>query len=589
MIKDAASLWGIPQNEIDTSFDPVISLLLSACASEIAKVSDRITESQNRITEKIVQLMIPETIFGPKPSNSIICVSPTENEKNITPDFSFSFKKKDTRRAKDVFTEVFFSPIQNFKIVNAQIEYLVSSNSFTKVSSRKDAETLLHLNEKNIDESSLYIGVKTEIEPKDLNLKNVSVYFELQDYGLTNVFFHHLQNAKFYCNKKELKTRVGLSNIQEEEDFLKKCSLKTQRIIDEIKNNYQRHYITIEDNFDTAESHFTEVDEIIQKNRLKIEGNIVWLKVKFPKIINSSFFDSLFCSLNSFPVINTKISNFSFQLKEFINIVPIRTDSLFLDVNRISNLNNQVYEPSNGNFSNTQKGVFSIKTDSISRLDKSKAKDKVNHLLEVLRDESAAFSNLNNDFLHTNLKELNQIISQLENKTSSSPDEAYTTNYIEVNPFKSGEILQVEYLTTNGEFANNIKSGSVVKNYKTSGLQQKSSFLLVSSHGGRDSLNMKERLQAYRRSLLSRDKIVTKEDIRLVCYEFFGDRIEKVEIKNSYTIDISLSNGMVNCIDIILTSSKECDDFEWDFIQNNLLLYLKKNSTNVFPFVIKKL
>ena len=63
MIKRAAALWGVPANEIEISFDPVVTLLLGACASEIEKIHEKINESQARVTEKIIQLMTPETVF----------------------------------------------------------------------------------------------------------------------------------------------------------------------------------------------------------------------------------------------------------------------------------------------------------------------------------------------------------------------------------------------------------------------------------------------------------------------------------------------------------------------------------------------
>ena len=57
MLKKAAQLWGIPASEIDVSFDPIISILITACAAEIEKISADVNESQTRITEKIIQLM----------------------------------------------------------------------------------------------------------------------------------------------------------------------------------------------------------------------------------------------------------------------------------------------------------------------------------------------------------------------------------------------------------------------------------------------------------------------------------------------------------------------------------------------------
>ena len=62
MVKKAAEIWGVSPNDIDSTFDPVISLLLGACASELSKISSEVNSSQSRITEKLIQLMTPETV-----------------------------------------------------------------------------------------------------------------------------------------------------------------------------------------------------------------------------------------------------------------------------------------------------------------------------------------------------------------------------------------------------------------------------------------------------------------------------------------------------------------------------------------------
>jgi len=45
MIKKAAELWGVSPYDIESSFDPVVSLLMGACASELAKISNELTGS----------------------------------------------------------------------------------------------------------------------------------------------------------------------------------------------------------------------------------------------------------------------------------------------------------------------------------------------------------------------------------------------------------------------------------------------------------------------------------------------------------------------------------------------------------------
>ncbi|MGB0879692.1 MAG: hypothetical protein ACPGTO_03915 [Polaribacter sp.] len=594
MIKNAATLWGVPANEIEMSFDPVISLLLSACASEIEKISEKINESQTRVTEKIIQLMTPETIFGPRPAHCIIQTEPLEEAITITPDFLFSLKRKDTEKASKKYRDIFFSPIQNFKVVKSNIQYLAFEDTISEITKFKERDVLLKTTENFAEKSVLYIGLATKLDT--IKFKNTSVYFELQDFETTRLFYHHLKNAKWFHQDKEIKTTAGFYNSEREETMivdsvLNEGSIKVANIIEQVRNNYKRHYVTITENINPTKKIPTEFEEVIEKNKVKIDPNTTWIKIVFPSIIDKSILENLYCSFNSFPVINTKLEEFSYQLKEFINIVPIKTSSLFLDVKSISNLEDKKYKLLNKSVTNTNKGIYSVKTDSISKVDNRKAKEYITHLIELLKSESASFSYLNNSFLHANLKKLNQIISLLENKiSSSSSNEDIETHYVSVIPYKPKETLTIEYWNTDGSFANNIKYGSSLKNYKATDLKQKSSFLVTSTYNGRDSLNMEERLQAYRRTLLSRNKVVTKEDVKLICFEFFSDKIKNVEIKNGYTVDVSLHKGMINCIEIILTTNKEedIDPFEWDFIKNNLLLYLEKNATAVFPFVIKK-
>ena len=594
MIKNAATLWGVPANEIEMSFDPVISLLISACASEIEKISEKINESQTRVTEKIIQLMTPETIFGPRPAHCIIHSDPLEDSVTITPDFLFSLKRKDTEKASKKYKDIYFSPIQNFKVVKSNIQYLAFEDTISEITKFKERDVLLKVTEDFAEKSVLYIGLTTKLDTIDL--KNTSVYFELQDFESTQLFYHHLKNATWFHQDKEIKTTEGFYDNEKEETMivesvLNEESIKVANVVDQVRNNYKRHYVTITENFDTIKTVPVEFEEVIQKNKTKIDLDTIWIKIVFPSVIDKSILENLYCGLNSFPAINTKLEEFSYQLKDFINIVPIKTSSLFLDIKSISNLENKKYKLLNKNVTNTDKGIYSVKTDSISKVDNRKAKEYITHLIELLKSESASFSYLNNSFLHSNLKKLNQIISLLENKiVSSSVNEEIETHYVSVVPYKPKETLIIEYWNTDGNFANNIKYGSALKNYKTTDLKQKSSFLVTSTYNGRDSLNMEERLQAYRRTLLSRNKVVTKEDVKLICFEFFGNKINNVEIKNGYTIDLSLHKGMINCMEIILTTNKKekIDAFEWDFIKNNLLLYLEKNATSVFPFVVKK-
>ena len=301
--------------------------------------------------------------------------------------------------------------------------------------------------------------------------------------------------------------------------------------------------------------------------------------------------ESLFCTCNALPVINRKINSFTYQMKEFIDIIPIKTDDLFLDLKSVTNTNGRKYKSNTKEDTNTNKGTFSIRTDNIGKLDNRKAKEYITHLIELLKDESASFSFYNNDFLFKNLKTLNQLISLLENKVSELSHQITETTYITIKPLRKKETLLVDYWTTNGDEGNNIKSGSALNVYNGVGIKQKSSILLTTSHSGKNDLSMNERLNAYRRSLLSRDRIVSKEDVKALCFELYNDKIKHVDVTKGYTTDIALNKGLLQCVNIELTpnASVQTEQNEWDVINNNLLLYLEKYSVSVFPYIIKVL
>ena len=236
-----------------------------------------------------------------------------------------------------------------------------------------------------------------------------------------------------------------------------------------------------------------------------------------------------------------------------------------------------------------EKGTFILRSDNIGKLDQRNAKEYITLLIELLKDESASFSLFNNDFLQSNLKDLNQLISLLEKKVSETNIDETETVYALLKPYKKKENLLVEFWTTNGSMANNLKTGSSLEIYRAIGLKQKSSYLVTPTQGGKDDLNMKDRLNAYRRTLLSRDKVVTKEDIKVLCYEFYSDKISKVEIKKGFVHNDSLNKGLIQCIEILLypVPNDKTELIEWESIHSNLLFYLKKNSLNIFPYKIK--
>ncbi len=594
MIQKAAALWGIAPKDIESSFDPLVSLLISACASEIGKVEGEIYNSQTRITERLIQLMTPEAIYGANPAHAIAYAEPIDKVITIKPESQLYFKKKINSKSGGAQQKnLFLSPSRNMRLIDAEITNVICGDKIYTQGAKEGKKFLGHI-EKATAPSKLYLGVRSN--QQDVPLKDVSLYFELQDASLKELFYHHLKNIQCSLNAEMLLLEEGFSDTKEEERLtieaiFNSVTNKTKSIENSVNQYYQKSYITIRSlSYLTKKGAlpknvFSETD---LKDYPEVKG-LNWIEIEFPRIIDSSMLERVFCSFNAFPVLNRKLNSFSYLLKDFIHIVPIQTNDLFLDVQNVENTSGKGYVLRQNSTSQEKKGTFILREDQAGKLDSRSAKQFLSHMMELMKEESASFSFLGSDFLQSNINKLNQTIMLLEKRAEDLTEKSNETVYISLKPYGVKETLLVSYWTTDGALGNKIKSGTALSNYQGTELKQKSGVLLTNTLDGRDSLSMEERLNSYRSSLLSRGRIVTKKDVSALCHTVYNDRISKVEVEKSYTSDIATNKGVLPCMRITLHPNKKMNlpDQEWQSLTNNLLSILEKKSVNVFPYVVE--
>lgn len=595
MLKKAASLWGVSPNEIESSFDPVVSLLIGACASEIEKISSELNEAQNRITERLIQLMTPESIYGARPAHGVVFAEPVEKTTQITPEhLLYYIKKIKTKNASTELKNIFFSPFQKTKLIDAQVSYLLSGKTKYEINGKIKLPTPIAFDTgvQNLPQSTLYVGLKTE--HKEISLKDVTFYFELLDVQDSDLFYHHLKTASFYLGDQKLETIPGYYNTQKSDTILLDSIFdhkpnKTRNIEEHIKKVYQRYFVTVKSDAKITPS-VTENDLynfLMDKEKQNFD-DVVWMKIVFSRVVNSDILENVFCTVNAFPALNRKWESITYNLKTYINIVPIHTRELFLDVKSIENTSGQSYALRESNTLKEQKGTYVFRNDSVGKLDSRKAREYLLHLIELLKDESASFSVIGSDFLQSNINELNQSISLLEKKVQDMKYSSSETNYISIAPYNKKETLLVSYWTTDGQEANQIKAGTQLHSYQGNDLKHNGGLFLTTTFEGKNNLEMEERLYAYRRALLSRGRIVTKEDIRALCLEIGGNKVKDILVKKGYTKTIEENKGLVPCIKVCLIANEEVptEFIEWESIRINIMSILEQQSLNVFPYEV---
>ena len=607
MLKQAAKLWGIPLAEAETSIDPLVILLMKACAGELEKLDGKLHDMSDTITESLVDLMEPDYGRSALPAHGIIQVSSKAEQGNLLPNQQLicNYSNSETQNATKEF---FFSSIDSYPLIEAKIDYLIAGDSLFKLDQPGRNQKIQSI-KKTLAPHSIYLGINTPLD--SLNLTKLPIYLKAQG-SESNLFYHYLKTASWWLGDTQLKTTIGLSNHSNRtqknlhRDY-NANGTKMDTICNTVDRTYQKHYITLEgptllvssekdDSGNEKEplyAKYKEIEPLLNNSDIDASGNIFWIKVVFNSIVSDAILESLFVSINAYPAINRKRHKDTYHMKDYLNVIPIITNTPFLDISTLENSKGLAYYPQQINEKSQKeaglKRSYSLWDHGMGKLEKQKAKEQVTHLLDLLQDESAAFTFMNREFLKNNLSQLTKIITAMDQKLVDSEVLNGQTHYIQLNSYNSNEHLILSYWTTKGALANGIASGVELTPYQDDYSLLIGGKFLTLVHGGTTKPNKKERLDRFKSRTLSGDRLVTKEDVKAFCYMHYGNTITNVTIQPNTTLQLNRNKGRIPCLEISITPSNEgtMTEEEWEHLNEDLLYHLKQKALNILPYTIK--
>ena len=600
MIKNASRLWGFPDTQAESSFDPVVGLILGALSSELARISADINTVETRILEKLVDLLTPEPVTGPFPAHAIVKAKAAEPKLTISPTYQFYLNKRQVIQGEQKATErqVFFTPTGNHQIFNGEMKYIISSWRMFGIEEELNKEVLAYGRNQSRHTSELWFGI--ELDPTLEVLDGLSFCFNLKNETFEESFYDALSKGKWTIGGEKALFSPGFPESQNGANNKQKLpeteSDLTSKVTDHIHRFYANRFQTLTTkNFKRPES---EEDQDIPEalynyysaaDLQKLEKGLVWIRVQFPQVLASEVIDDLICSINCFPVFNRRLVEFTQSSRQYINIIPLITEDIFFDMKQVTGNSGQPFISNRfSGINQIEQGSYILRNGGVGRFDSRNAAEIISYLLELLRDESAAFSILGADMIASDLRELNQTITRLEHRLKSSNVIKREVPYLLLkSQTEESDTLFVEFWTTNGEFANKIKNGQKLFVYEGSGIWPESVMSVTPTVGGRERMDTEERINAYRKALLSHGRVVTQEDIKALCFEHFGNKIKGVEIKKGLQAGKNTNSGIFQTIDIYISlfpSSETYDSEEIEFLRQDLLVKLEEQSSNYLPF-----
>ncbi len=599
MLKNAARIWNVEEDEIENTFDPVISMLIEGCVNEVKKLSDEIDNTQSRILSRLAQLLTPDSITCTFPSYSILNCMPSEYDFEISKQAQFLTRKKSiskTNATQEVNNEIYFSPLTPFRLVDGQVKYLATNSQLFECSPFNKKLVAETESNKTIESGVIWIGL--ELNKKISSLENISFFFDWRSNTSKYNYLKNLINSHWKIGNISLNIQQGIiSKKQTPEQLLNSEYDVITRIEREVDSFYKTNFISIAkqdksiEDLSALKCNYPPnfIDVFSEKNLQSIKGELLWIKVECPKTMPPEVLSDIHCSINSLPVINRKWNHFSFRINDGLNLVALNTEQEFLAIERVDADNGFKYMSNPlTNSTNNVEGTYILRHGGVERFDARNATQFLNYLTDLLRDESAAFSVLGNDFLTAGIKQLNQTIAQLEQKISLNSTKQNPSSYLIINPHTKSDNIFISFWSTFGEFANQLRAGTKLEYYSGAEVVSASPILLTATQGGKNKLNDLEKLSTYKLALVSRDRIVTLNDIKIFCENIVGNIVTKIDVRKTIADDINDGIGFRKIIEIELTPSVKIlhSTEEWTEICHKLQTELEERSSMLIPFKI---
>lgn len=602
LIRRAAETWGVDEMEIEFSFDPIVGILFDACANEFERISDAIKTSRTKVTERLVDLLTPEISVTAKPAHAVMHALPIESHIKINERSPFYHRKRKpifTGDGKDAFEDFSFCPAGEFTINNCDLQYIAYPDKLLRYRNHRNLPFLNKGDFKGKPETNcIYLGIRPDEGVKSID--QLLCYFNLLSFSQKGLLAYHIGIAQWSLNGEALDIVKGYNEQMEGKDDIsgyinESIPSKIRFYETYVKEFYEDHFYTVDNSLDIKKNlkNYPEAfSAFISDEHLKeFNEPLLWLKIEFSTVVSTSMLENLHCHINCFPVLNKKSNTLSKRLQPYFNILPLEVDGdFFFDIHEITGDTGNTYFIQNRGREDYEHPHAYLRFGGVSRFDERDASELLNYTLDLLKEDSVAFSTMGDDFIDGNLKNLKKIVSRIEQQIElrdytkhKIPYLIINRNSIEKNRDKN---IYANYWTTAGDRANKINPYVKLNAYAGTAFQPDSLTLITGTLGGKDEPSPSEKIYAYREHVLSKGRIITRQDIVQHCFGIYKSSITKVTVEKGVMVSQDQGVGYTPTTDIHITKNPGIDyvEADWEHLKKELLIGMRVRSANVLPF-----
>lgn len=569
LLDRALDLWGI---EDERQLDPVVDLLLEAVAFESFQLEETLARADAALLGRLSRLLIPQKWMLPRPAHGLLSVHPKSGEHlmELSPHDHF-FVNRVVQGVKS--PPLFFTPLYATQLLDAQIRYRLWSTQLEELGRRRCYTEQAFAEEDRLGDHTLYLGI--QIAEENLVHTDRLRLAILPERGELLPFLSEIQ-AFDACEHPLV---IQAQNIPE--------ASYEGHYVQDLKEHYCHYLYEIELQESKASCSLTSLFPKLKEELHELHdvaSQLYWIRLEFPAVFTLDDMASMGVHLNTVPVINRRLIRKLHSLEREGRILSLSTSDQghFLSIESLEDNLGKVYIPRERSYEAGALGVYSLYFGDLERFDASDAQRQLRRVLQLVREEGNAFSAVDNSSFASVLKELQDRLTTLEKTVGKMQSESGPSKaFLMTMPEAEAEHLALSYWESTGGLANGLSPQDIIQSLEPDKFDSASIRLQTKTKGGRAAETEDMLIAHLRYGLLSKERIVTREDVKSYLKHRLGITLKQVDLRDGVTISQEPNKGLVRCTDVYLELVKqgtELNEEEQAHLSSRLETELKERS-----------
>lgn len=569
LLDRALDLWAI---EDERQLDPVVDLLLEAVAFESFQLEETLARADAALLGRLSRLLIPQKWMLPRPAHGLLSVHPKSGEHlmELSPYDHFSVNRV-VQGVKS--PPLFFTPLYATQLLDAQIRYRLWGTQLEELGRRRCYTEQAFAEEDRLGDHTLYLGI--QIAEENLVHTDRLRLAILPERGELLPFLSEIK-AFDACEHPLV---IQSQNIPE--------ASYEGHYVQDLKEHYCHYLYEIELQESKASCSLTSLFPKLKEELHELHdvaSQLYWIRLEFPAVFTLDDMASMGVHLNTVPVINRRLIRKLHSLEREGRILSLSTSDQghFLSIESLEDNLGKVYIPRERSYEAGALGVYSLYFGDLERFDASDAQRQLRRVLQLVREEGNAFSAVDNSSFASVLKELQDRLTTLEKTVGKMQSESGPSKaFLMTMPEAEAEHLALSYWESTGGLANGLSPQDIIQSLEPDKFDSASIRLRTKTKGGRAAETEDMLIAHLRYGLLSKERIVTREDVKSYLKHRLGITLKQVDLRDGVTISQEPNKGLVRCTDVFLELVKqgtELNEEEQAHLSSRLETELKERS-----------